>query len=117
MNFYFYGTFRDLNACLSFPLVCNKMETSPAEKPFQCLDLTYISVLLQELGFPKDKVFKVRAQLKNDKPIVVGCTLRWCQFTLSLHQSELFASVDYNSMVSVYIFFFSFFVLAACEDY
>lgn len=38
---------------------CNKMEVSPGEKPFHCLDLTYISVLLQELGFPKEKVFKL----------------------------------------------------------
>ncbi|KPP67979.1 hypothetical protein Z043_113370, partial [Scleropages formosus] len=38
---------------------CNSMEVTPGQHPFLCLDLTYISVLLQQLGFPKDKVFKV----------------------------------------------------------
>ncbi|XP_031434979.1 ectonucleoside triphosphate diphosphohydrolase 6 [Clupea harengus] len=39
--------------------VCNNMDSSSEGNPFICLDLTYISVLLQELGFPVDKVFKL----------------------------------------------------------
>ncbi|MGH0153372.1 UNVERIFIED_CONTAM: hypothetical protein FKN15_025041 [Acipenser sinensis] len=38
--------------------VCKSMETDQGENPFLCLDLTYIAALLQELGFPKDKVLK-----------------------------------------------------------
>ncbi|RXM28547.1 Ectonucleoside triphosphate diphosphohydrolase 6 [Acipenser ruthenus] len=38
--------------------VCKSMETDQGKNPFLCLDLTYIAALLQELGFPKDKVFK-----------------------------------------------------------
>ncbi|XP_076141435.1 ectonucleoside triphosphate diphosphohydrolase 6 [Alosa pseudoharengus] len=39
--------------------VCNNMTSSSEGNPFICLDLTYISILLQELGFPVDKVFKL----------------------------------------------------------
>jgi hypothetical protein len=40
------------------------MAVTAGENPFLCLDLTYISGMLQELGFPKDKVFKVRTKLQ-----------------------------------------------------
>ncbi|RXN38293.1 ectonucleoside triphosphate diphosphohydrolase 6-like isoform X1 [Labeo rohita] len=40
--------------------VCNNMSAGGIkESPFLCLDLTYISVLLQELDFPPDKELKV----------------------------------------------------------
>lgn len=40
--------------------VCNNMSAGGIkETPFLCLDLTYISVLLQELDFPPDKELKV----------------------------------------------------------
>ncbi|ROJ78937.1 Ectonucleoside triphosphate diphosphohydrolase 6 [Anabarilius grahami] len=40
--------------------VCNNMSPGGIkETPFLCLDLTYISVLLQELDFPPDKELKV----------------------------------------------------------
>ena len=42
-----------------YPSVCRTAETRPPPSPFLCLDLTYISLLLQELGFPGDKVLKV----------------------------------------------------------
>lgn len=41
------------------PAVCRTAETRPPPSPFLCLDLTYVSLLLQELGFPGDKVLKV----------------------------------------------------------
>lgn len=35
-------------------------ETEPQSNPFMCMDLTYISLLLQEFGFPRNKALKVR---------------------------------------------------------
>ena len=48
------------------PAVCRTAETRPPPSPFLCLDLTYVSSLLQELGFPGDKVLKVG---------ILGCPL------------------------------------------
>lgn len=42
------------------PPVCRTAETQPQGNPFLCMDLTYISLLLQEFGFPENKVLKVR---------------------------------------------------------
>ncbi|XP_043913635.1 ectonucleoside triphosphate diphosphohydrolase 6 [Protopterus annectens] len=44
---------------------CKAMESGEGEKPFLCLDLTYITVLLQELGFPKNKVFRLARKINN----------------------------------------------------
>lgn len=41
------------------PAVCRTLETQPHSSPFVCMDLTYISLLLQEFGFPRNKVLKV----------------------------------------------------------
>ncbi|XP_071012991.1 ectonucleoside triphosphate diphosphohydrolase 6-like [Oncorhynchus clarkii lewisi] len=43
--------------------VCNGMTVIPRENPFLCLDLTYISRMLQGLGFPKEKVFKLARKI------------------------------------------------------
>lgn len=48
----------------SFSLVCKTMEISPGSSPFLCMDLTYITFLLQELGFPKNQVFKVMHRME-----------------------------------------------------
>lgn len=40
--------------------VCSSLSVRPQQSPFLCLDLVYISVLLQELGFSTDKQLKVR---------------------------------------------------------
>uniref|UniRef100_A0A8C8HNW0 Ectonucleoside triphosphate diphosphohydrolase 6 n=1 Tax=Oncorhynchus tshawytscha TaxID=74940 RepID=A0A8C8HNW0_ONCTS len=45
--------------------VCNGITVIPRENPFLCLDLTYISRMLQKLGFPKGKVFKVITKLET----------------------------------------------------
>ncbi|XP_006259302.1 ectonucleoside triphosphate diphosphohydrolase 6 isoform X1 [Alligator mississippiensis] len=45
--------------------VCKTMEVSPGDNPFLCMDLTYISVLLQELGFPKSQVFKLARKIDD----------------------------------------------------
>ncbi|XP_061915355.1 ectonucleoside triphosphate diphosphohydrolase 6 [Entelurus aequoreus] len=39
--------------------VCSEMSLSPSHNPFLCLDLVYMSVLLQELGFPPQKPLKL----------------------------------------------------------
>uniref|UniRef100_A0A4W3GZB4 nucleoside diphosphate phosphatase n=1 Tax=Callorhinchus milii TaxID=7868 RepID=A0A4W3GZB4_CALMI len=44
--------------------VCQRMESSSTEKPFLCMDLIYINVLLEELGFQKDAVIKVTSSGK-----------------------------------------------------
>uniref|UniRef100_A0A8C0B4D6 nucleoside diphosphate phosphatase n=1 Tax=Buteo japonicus TaxID=224669 RepID=A0A8C0B4D6_9AVES len=45
--------------------VCKTMEISPGSSPFLCMDLTYITILLQELGFPKTQVFKLARKIDN----------------------------------------------------
>ncbi|XP_030303853.1 ectonucleoside triphosphate diphosphohydrolase 6 [Calypte anna] len=45
--------------------ICKTMEISPGSSPFLCMDLTYITFLLQELGFPKSQVFKLARKIDN----------------------------------------------------
>ncbi|KAM6128243.1 ectonucleoside triphosphate diphosphohydrolase 6 [Pterocles gutturalis] len=45
--------------------ICKTMEISPSSSPFLCMDLTYITFLLQELGFPKSHVFKLARKIDN----------------------------------------------------
>lgn len=53
------GVTWSLKGCVSSP-VCRTLETQPQSSPFACMDLTYVSLLLQEFGFPRSKVLKVR---------------------------------------------------------
>ncbi|KAK1793685.1 hypothetical protein P4O66_011452 [Electrophorus voltai] len=59
------GSIRLSNYVEGAKTVCRNMEAGSGDNPFLCLDLTYISVLLQELGFPQDKEFKL-ARTIND---------------------------------------------------
>ncbi|XP_045147101.1 ectonucleoside triphosphate diphosphohydrolase 6 [Echinops telfairi] len=43
--------------------VCRTMETHTQSSPFVCMDLTYISFLLQEFGFPENKVLKLTQKI------------------------------------------------------
>ncbi|GAB5569480.1 ectonucleoside triphosphate diphosphohydrolase 6 isoform X1 [Prionailurus iriomotensis] len=45
--------------------VCRTAETHPLGNPFLCMDLTYISLLLQEFGFPENKVLKLTRKINN----------------------------------------------------
>uniref|UniRef100_A0A8C5KT32 nucleoside diphosphate phosphatase n=1 Tax=Jaculus jaculus TaxID=51337 RepID=A0A8C5KT32_JACJA len=45
--------------------VCRTLETRPQSSPFTCMDLTYISLLLQEFGFPRDKVLRLTRKIDN----------------------------------------------------
>lgn len=59
VRFFKAGPTVHIQTLFSFSLVCKTMEISPSSSPFLCMDLTYITFLLQELGFPKSQVFKV----------------------------------------------------------
>ncbi|KAM8775086.1 ectonucleoside triphosphate diphosphohydrolase 6 isoform 2-T2 [Rhynchonycteris naso] len=45
--------------------VCRITETKPQSNPFMCMDLTYISLLLQEFGFPGNKVLKLTRKINS----------------------------------------------------
>ncbi|XP_036402559.1 ectonucleoside triphosphate diphosphohydrolase 6 [Megalops cyprinoides] len=60
--------------------VCNSMVDSPGKHPFLCLDLTYISALLQELGFPKEKVFKLARKIDDvETSWALGATFHYIE--------------------------------------
>ncbi|XP_045384793.1 ectonucleoside triphosphate diphosphohydrolase 6 isoform X2 [Lemur catta] len=50
---------------LAASYVCRTLETQPQSSPFACMDLTYISLLLQEFGFPRSKVLKLTRKIDN----------------------------------------------------
>ncbi|XP_059374782.1 ectonucleoside triphosphate diphosphohydrolase 6-like isoform X2 [Carassius carassius] len=66
--------------------VCNNMSAGGIkESPFLCLDLTYISVLLQELDFPPDKELKLARQINNvETSWALGATF-YCIESLHKH--------------------------------
>ncbi|XP_074262260.1 ectonucleoside triphosphate diphosphohydrolase 6 isoform X4 [Saimiri boliviensis] len=45
--------------------VCRTLETQPPSSPFACMDLTYVTLLLQEFGFPRSKVLKLTRKIDN----------------------------------------------------
>ncbi|KAB1262314.1 Ectonucleoside triphosphate diphosphohydrolase 6 [Camelus dromedarius] len=45
--------------------VCRTAEAQPPHNPFLCLDLTYVSLLLREFGFPGDKELKLTQKIDN----------------------------------------------------
>ncbi|XP_039176808.1 ectonucleoside triphosphate diphosphohydrolase 6 isoform X4 [Crotalus tigris] len=45
--------------------VCKTMEIQQEKHPFLCMDLTYISLLLKELGFPKNRILKLAQKINN----------------------------------------------------
>ncbi|XP_018872850.2 ectonucleoside triphosphate diphosphohydrolase 6 isoform X6 [Gorilla gorilla gorilla] len=45
--------------------VCRTLETQLQSSPFACMDLTYVSLLLQEFGFPRSKVLKLTRKIDN----------------------------------------------------
>ncbi|XP_012600993.1 LOW QUALITY PROTEIN: ectonucleoside triphosphate diphosphohydrolase 6 [Microcebus murinus] len=50
---------------LAAKYVCRTLEMQPQSSPFVCMDLTYISLLLQEFGFPRSKVLKLTRKIDN----------------------------------------------------
>ncbi|XP_027131318.1 ectonucleoside triphosphate diphosphohydrolase 6 [Larimichthys crocea] len=60
--------------------VCSSLSVSPPQSPFLCLDLVYISVLLQELGFPPDKQFKLARTIHNvETSWALGATFHYIE--------------------------------------
>ncbi|KAI3363570.1 hypothetical protein L3Q82_012155 [Scortum barcoo] len=53
------GTIRVSDYVDAAKRVCSGLSVSRLQSPFLCLDLVYISVLLQDLGFPPHKQFKL----------------------------------------------------------
>ncbi|KAM5246174.1 ectonucleoside triphosphate diphosphohydrolase 6 isoform 2-T2 [Ctenodactylus gundi] len=45
--------------------VCRTQGAQPPRSPFLCMDLTYISLLLHEFGFPGDKVLQLTRKIDN----------------------------------------------------
>ncbi|XP_077191412.1 ectonucleoside triphosphate diphosphohydrolase 6 isoform X2 [Paroedura picta] len=65
---------------------CNNMEAHQGEHPFLCMDLTYVSLLLQELGFPKSYILKLTRKINNvETGWALGATLRYMD---SLHKLQ-----------------------------
>uniref|UniRef100_A0A8C3XLZ2 nucleoside diphosphate phosphatase n=1 Tax=Chelydra serpentina TaxID=8475 RepID=A0A8C3XLZ2_CHESE len=66
--------------------VCKTMEVKPGDNPFLCMDLTYISLLLQELGFPKSQVLQLARKIDNvETSWALGATFHYLD---SLHRLQ-----------------------------
>ncbi|XP_034537300.1 ectonucleoside triphosphate diphosphohydrolase 6 isoform X2 [Notolabrus celidotus] len=60
--------------------VCSSLSVSPPKSPFLCLDLVYISVLLQELGFPPHKQFKLARTINHvETSWALGATFHYME--------------------------------------
>uniref|UniRef100_A0A7N8X8W5 nucleoside diphosphate phosphatase n=1 Tax=Mastacembelus armatus TaxID=205130 RepID=A0A7N8X8W5_9TELE len=60
--------------------VCSELSVSPLQSPFLCLDLVYISVLLQELGFPPHKQFKLARTINQvETSWALGATFHYIE--------------------------------------
>ncbi|KAL8185169.1 UNVERIFIED_CONTAM: hypothetical protein K2H54_041929, partial [Gekko kuhli] len=57
---------------------CDNVEEHQGEHPFLCMDLTYVSLLLQELGFPKSYVLKLARKINDvETGWSLGATLHY----------------------------------------
>ncbi|XP_066481704.1 ectonucleoside triphosphate diphosphohydrolase 6 isoform X2 [Tiliqua scincoides] len=67
--------------------VCEVIETDQAAKhPFLCMDLIYVSLLLQELGFPKSHVLKLTQKINTTEASwALGATLHYLD---SIHKLQ-----------------------------
>ncbi|XP_078086347.1 ectonucleoside triphosphate diphosphohydrolase 6 isoform X5 [Mustelus asterias] len=65
--------------------VCQSMESKSTDKPFLCMDLIYITVLLEELGFQKDAVLKLARKINGvESSWALGATFHYID---SLHRN------------------------------
>uniref|UniRef100_A0ABM5FFU5 Ectonucleoside triphosphate diphosphohydrolase 6 n=1 Tax=Pogona vitticeps TaxID=103695 RepID=A0ABM5FFU5_9SAUR len=66
--------------------VCKSMEVQRGEHPFLCMDLTYISLLLEELGFPKSQTLALARKINNTETSwALGAILHYMD---SLHKLQ-----------------------------
>ncbi|XP_059504373.1 ectonucleoside triphosphate diphosphohydrolase 6 isoform X2 [Stegostoma tigrinum] len=58
--------------------VCQSMESESTDKPFLCMDLVYITVLLEELGFHKDAILKLAKKINGvESSWALGATFHY----------------------------------------
>uniref|UniRef100_UPI00398F6C92 ectonucleoside triphosphate diphosphohydrolase 6 isoform X3 n=1 Tax=Pristiophorus japonicus TaxID=55135 RepID=UPI00398F6C92 len=77
------GTLKVEDYVIAAKRVCQSMESESTDKPFLCMDLVYITVLLQELGFQKDAVFKLARKINDvESSWALGATFHYID---SLH--------------------------------
>ncbi|XP_076599602.1 ectonucleoside triphosphate diphosphohydrolase 6 [Chaetodon auriga] len=74
------GTIRVSDYIDAAKRVCSGLSVSPPQSPFLCLDLVYISVLLQELGFPPQKQFKLARTINQvETSWALGATFHYIE--------------------------------------
>ncbi|XP_067845416.1 ectonucleoside triphosphate diphosphohydrolase 6 [Heptranchias perlo] len=79
------GTLKVEDYGIAAKRVCQNMESESTDKPFLCMDLVYITVLLQELGFQKDAVFKLARKINGvESSWALGATFHYID---SLHRN------------------------------
>uniref|UniRef100_A0A669F8Y7 nucleoside diphosphate phosphatase n=1 Tax=Oreochromis niloticus TaxID=8128 RepID=A0A669F8Y7_ORENI len=60
--------------------VCSDVSVGPQRSPFLCLDLVYISALLQELGFPPHKQFRLARTINQvETSWALGATFHYIE--------------------------------------
>ncbi|KAF7651915.1 hypothetical protein LDENG_00103760 [Lucifuga dentata] len=60
--------------------VCSSLSVTPPQTPFLCLDLIYVSVLLQELGFPPNKELKLARTINQvETSWALGATFHYIE--------------------------------------
>lgn len=65
---------------LAAQYVCRTAQVQPQSSPFACMDLTYVSLLLRELGFPKSKVLKLTRKIDNvETSWALGATFHYME--------------------------------------
>ncbi|XP_037321572.1 ectonucleoside triphosphate diphosphohydrolase 6 isoform X1 [Pungitius pungitius] len=74
------GTIRVVDYMDAAKRVCSSPPVSALQSPFLCLDLVYISVLLQELGFPPNKRFKLARTINQvETSWALGATFHYIE--------------------------------------
>uniref|UniRef100_A0A672HYA2 nucleoside diphosphate phosphatase n=1 Tax=Salarias fasciatus TaxID=181472 RepID=A0A672HYA2_SALFA len=74
------GTVRVSDYTAAAQTVCSSLSSSPPVSPFLCLDLVYISVLLQQLGFLPDQQLKLARTIGDvETSWALGAALQYLQ--------------------------------------
>uniref|UniRef100_A0A1A8BKM5 nucleoside diphosphate phosphatase n=1 Tax=Nothobranchius kadleci TaxID=1051664 RepID=A0A1A8BKM5_NOTKA len=74
------GTIRVSDYVQAAQTVCSSVTRAPLQSPFLCLDLVYISVLLQELGLPPHKQLKLARTINQvETSWALGATFHYME--------------------------------------
>uniref|UniRef100_A0A1A8I7L2 Ectonucleoside triphosphate diphosphohydrolase 6 (Putative function) n=1 Tax=Nothobranchius kuhntae TaxID=321403 RepID=A0A1A8I7L2_NOTKU len=74
------GTIRVSDYVQAAQTVCSRVIRGPLQSPFLCLDLVYISVLLQELGLPPRKQLKLARTINQvETSWALGATFHYME--------------------------------------